>query len=107
MITLLLFGWSLPIDLYYFFDHSLNRIATLKKKTARKKICKTNLLSTLYCWIKKKKRRKKSIESIIDDKCPSILNFLIKSGVGQTSQERKKLKRPENKEKVKGKKEKK
>lgn len=57
MITLLLFGWSLSIDLYYFFDHSLNRIATLKKKTARKKICKTNLLSTLYCWIKKKKKK--------------------------------------------------
>lgn len=44
----------------------------------------------LRCWIKKKKEK---VESIIDDKCPPLLNFLIKSGVGQTSPERKKLKR--------------
>lgn len=107
MITLLLFGWSLPIDLYYFFDHSLNRIATLKKKQQERKFVRQTYWAHFTVGLKKKKRRKKSIESIIDDKCPSILNFLIKSGVGQTSQERKKLKRPENKEKVKGKKEKK
>lgn len=69
----------------------------IEKKKARKKICKTNLLSTLYCWITKKKKasNRLSTTSVL-----RILNFLIKSGVGQTSQERKKLKRPEKKEKV-------